>query len=169
MFVYRLQDRLGATSAVLHVGARRPDGPNPRMWELAGASHADTYRNTTGRFDLTRATPRELAAALAPATRVIGMDLLHLADSGPQHHYVAKAAVRRLDAWVREAVRRRTLPRRPPGRSFSPLSWRVCTARTVTCPPSRATDDAVARGFLLADDAPSIKALAAAAMELRAP
>ncbi|MEV4574462.1 hypothetical protein AB0K16_14500 [Nonomuraea jabiensis] len=32
-----------------------------------------------------------------------------------------------------------------------------------------ATDDAVAKGFLLADDAPEIKALAAASMEARVP
>ncbi|MEV0143480.1 MULTISPECIES: alpha/beta hydrolase domain-containing protein [unclassified Nonomuraea] len=87
-----------------YAGARRLDGPNLRVWELAGASHADTYLNTTGRLDLTQATPTELAAALAPTTRVSGMDLQHLANSGPQHHYVAKAAIRRLDQWVREDV-----------------------------------------------------------------
>ncbi|MEV0346612.1 alpha/beta hydrolase domain-containing protein [Nonomuraea sp. NPDC050680] len=198
-----------------YAGARRPDGPNLRVWELAGASHADTYLNTTGRLDLTHATPAELAAALTPTTRVIGMDLRHLANSGPQHHYVAKAAVRRLDQWVREDV---PPPQAPPlatvpgpalerddhGNALGGVRtpWmEVPTAvltgvspddgvlgrlfgLTVPFSPAildslyggshlpafeSATDDAVAKGFLLADDAPEIKALAAASMEARVP
>ena len=58
--------------------ARQPDGPNLRTWEVTGTAHADTY--------------------------LVGDDFTfcaHGINDGPQH-YVAKAALAALLAWVRD-------------------------------------------------------------------
>jgi hypothetical protein len=92
--------------------ARQPDTERLRTWELAGAAHADTYLLAAGRHrDDT--TVAELAAMCAPTTTPFGPGLATEApiNAGPQHHYVAQAAMAHLDRWVREGVPAPRAPR----------------------------------------------------------
>jgi hypothetical protein len=84
--------------------ARRPDGPALRVWEIAGAAHADTYAEAGAAHDMTRLDPARLAAALAPRRRAAGFDFGHTVNAAPQHHYVANAAVHHLARWVRDGT-----------------------------------------------------------------
>jgi hypothetical protein len=59
--------------------ARQPDSRNFRLWEVAGTAHADAYQ-------------------LGPLADMV--DCPAPVNTGP-HHFVAKAALRSLDTWVR--------------------------------------------------------------------
>lgn len=59
--------------------ARQPDGDRFRLWEVAGTAHADAF-------------------LIGPLADVL--DCGGPINAGP-HHFVAKAALRHLDAWVR--------------------------------------------------------------------
>ena len=52
--------------------ARGPDGERFRLWEVAGAAHADTYLIKGAALDTGALSAGELAAALAPVTEVHG-------------------------------------------------------------------------------------------------
>jgi len=81
--------------------ARSLDGERFRLWEVAGAAHADTYL-IKGAFQDTGAIGAdELAAALAPTAEVHGFNTGTPINSGPQQHYVSQAALAQLDSWVR--------------------------------------------------------------------
>lgn len=62
-----------------YLPARQPDGPLLRVWEVAGAAHADLFQ--IGEFEAFLGCPD-------PVNR-------------GQHVYVARAALRHLDTWVR--------------------------------------------------------------------
>jgi hypothetical protein len=81
--------------------ARGPDGERFRLWEVAGAAHADTYLIKGAALDTGALSAGELAAALAPVTEVHGFSTGTPINSGPQQHYVAQAALAQLDSWVR--------------------------------------------------------------------
>ncbi|NRQ38777.1 hypothetical protein HII36_44185 [Nonomuraea sp. NN258] len=87
-----------------YLSARRADGPLLRVWEVAGAAHADTYVDVAAGHDMTSMDPAALAAALAPRQRAAGFDVGHTVNAAPQHHYVANAAVHRLARWVRDGT-----------------------------------------------------------------
>jgi hypothetical protein len=63
--------------------ARQGDGPSFRLWEVAGAAHADAHLVGATSADVVCPSP---------------------VNAGP-HHFVAKAALRGLDTWVRTGVR----------------------------------------------------------------
>jgi hypothetical protein len=93
-------------------GARQPDTGLLRLWEVAGTAHADTYLRASGvHGDDT--TIEELARLCAPITTPMGPHLPTEipVNSGPQHHYVAQAALAHLDRWVREGEPAPTAPR----------------------------------------------------------
>jgi Alpha/beta hydrolase domain len=81
-------------------GARQPDTEKLRVWEIAGAAHADTYLMGAGTIDSGSAPIEQLAAALAPTRERPGMKLDKLINSGPQQHYVMQAALSHLDRWL---------------------------------------------------------------------
>jgi hypothetical protein len=83
------------------VAARQPDTERIRLWEIAGASHADTYLVIAAYRDWEGAEPAELAAALAPTTSFFGMTLSVPMNSGPQQHYVISAGLEHLRRWAR--------------------------------------------------------------------
>ncbi|WP_067482045.1 alpha/beta hydrolase domain-containing protein [Actinomadura hibisca] len=83
--------------------ARQADGERCRLWELAGSAHADTYAMSLGPRDDGTVPTREMAEALDPAA-VSGLSTARPVNSGPQHHYVAQAALAALDRWVAEGV-----------------------------------------------------------------
>lgn len=81
--------------------ARQEDGERFRLWELAGAAHFDTYGLLASHADDGRAPIEQLARALAPTDRPLGMPAGHPVNSGPQQHYVAQAALAHLERWAR--------------------------------------------------------------------
>jgi hypothetical protein len=80
--------------------ARQPDTEKLRIWEIAGAAHADTYLMGAGAIDSGSAPIEKLAAALAPTRERPGMKLDRLINSGPQQHYIMQAALSHLDRWL---------------------------------------------------------------------
>jgi hypothetical protein len=79
---------------------QQPDGDLLRLWELAGAAHADTYLLAASGQDDGKLPPRRLAELVAPtADTVIGHTPAPV-NSGLQQHYVECAAIEHLDAWV---------------------------------------------------------------------
>jgi hypothetical protein len=87
--------------ALLGAGqVEQPDGDLLRTWELAGAAHADTYLLIASGQDDGALPAAELARLIQPTTDIILGKTDTPVNSGPQHHYVACAAVQRLDAWA---------------------------------------------------------------------
>jgi hypothetical protein len=78
---------------------RRDDSSRFRLWEIAGAAHADTYLDA-GSVDTGLLDPDRLARLLAPRHTVAGVVFDRLVNAAPQHHYVANAAVAALHRWV---------------------------------------------------------------------
>jgi hypothetical protein len=90
------------TDVILLGGGRpqQPDGPRLRLWEIAGAAHADTYIIIAGAQDDGRATPDRLAELMKPTRDLMIGQTASLINAGPQQHYVGEAAVAALDRWV---------------------------------------------------------------------
>ena len=78
-----------------------PDGSRFRWWEIAGAAHADTYVLGAAFSDSGELPPAELARLMAPTAEPMGIACPVPVNSGPQHHYVAQAAIAHLDRWAR--------------------------------------------------------------------
>jgi len=84
-----------------YFGARQPDNDKLRVWEIAGAAHADNYVFGGGAIDSGQIPIEALAAAWKPTRTVAGLTVDRFINAGPQHHYVAMAALASLDSWVR--------------------------------------------------------------------
>lgn len=80
--------------------AEQADGDLIRLWELAGAAHADTYLLAASHYDNGRLPPGRLADLLKPTSRTILGRTDCPINSGPQQHYVACAAIEHLGAWA---------------------------------------------------------------------
>jgi hypothetical protein len=89
-------DVIGLGSA----GARQDDGDRFRLWEIAGAAHADTYLLVASGADDGTLPPAELARLLAPTAEVFGMKMSAPMNAGPQQHYVLQAALAHLERWA---------------------------------------------------------------------
>lgn len=85
------------------VASRQPDSERFRLWEIAGASHFDTYGLIATHRDDGRSPIEQLARELAPTTRPMGMQADPAINAGPQQHYVAQAALAHLERWARGA------------------------------------------------------------------
>ena len=81
--------------------ARQPDAECLRVWEIAGAAHADNYTIQVAPIDSGSAPLDDIVAAYAPTNMLMGHELGHYINFGPQHHYVVQAALAALDRWVR--------------------------------------------------------------------
>ena len=90
--------------------ARQPDAEHLVVWEIAGAAHADVYTFSAGFADDGLQPIEDLARAWRPSAEVIGQQLDHPVNAGPQH-YVMDAAVRWIDRWVRDGTRPPASPR----------------------------------------------------------
>ncbi len=100
--VLTVQTETDVTGVLAGVTARQPASTRFRWWEIAGASHADTYLLGGASFmDSGDLPPAELARLLAPTAEPLGMRVPAPVNSGPQHHYVAQAAIAHLDRWAR--------------------------------------------------------------------
>jgi hypothetical protein len=84
----------------MYLRARQPDTSRIRTWEVAGAAHADNYVFSVGAIDSGSGPIERLAAAWKPMATVVGMPLDVPINAGPQHHYVALAALRQLNRWI---------------------------------------------------------------------
>ena len=78
----------------------QPDSENVRVWELPGASHADTYLLVASRADGGQLEPSEMARMLEPIAELVIMTVDKPINSAPHQHYVAQAAFGHLDRWA---------------------------------------------------------------------
>ena len=81
--------------------ARQPDSQRLRVWEIAGTAHADNYTIQVAPIDTGSAPLTDIVAAYAPTDMLMGRQLDHCINFGPQHHYVLQAALSQLRHWVR--------------------------------------------------------------------
>lgn len=99
--VLTVQTETDVTSVLAGVTARQPDDDRFRWWEIAGAAHADTYLLGASFSDSGDLPPADLARLMAPTYKPLGIQCAVPVNSGPQHHYVAQAAIAHLDRWAR--------------------------------------------------------------------
>ena len=99
--VLTVQTESDVTGVLAGVTARQPDSSRFRWWEIAGAAHADTYMLGAAFTDSGSLPPAELARLMAPTAEPLGIPNPVPVNSGPQHHYVAQAAIAHLDRWAR--------------------------------------------------------------------
>lgn len=81
--------------------ARQPENDRLRVWEIPGAAHADNYTIQVAAIDSGSAPLDDIVAAYAPTKMLMGQELGHHINFGPQHHYVVQASIAALDRWVR--------------------------------------------------------------------
>lgn len=80
--------------------ARQPDNERLRVWEIAGAAHADNYTIQLAFIDSGSAPLETIVAGYAPTNMLLGQQLAHNINFGPQHHYVVQAGLAALNTWV---------------------------------------------------------------------
>jgi hypothetical protein len=80
--------------------AEQPDTEYIRIWEMAGAAHADTYTVGAGRHDDGTLSPERMAELLLPTTNLMIEHTDTPINAGPQQHYVSQAALGHLTRWV---------------------------------------------------------------------
>ena len=80
--------------------AEQPDSDRLRVWEMAGAAHADTYTVSAGRHDDGTLTAERMAELLRPTTNLMIGQTDTPINAGPQQHYVAQAALAHLVRWA---------------------------------------------------------------------
>jgi hypothetical protein len=80
--------------------AEQPDSENIRVWEMAGAAHADTYTISAGRHDDGTLNPERLAELMLPTTNLMIGNTDSPINAGPQQHFVSHAALAHLARWV---------------------------------------------------------------------
>lgn len=88
---------------VTHLGSGmvgQPDGELLRNWELAGAAHGDTYLLYASGQDDGALPASRIAELIQPTTSLLIGVTDTPVNSGPQHHYVACAALEHLDLWA---------------------------------------------------------------------
>ncbi len=89
--------------------AQQNDSERIRVWEVAGAAHADTYTTVVGGTDL--GSSPDAAALVVTAAPVAGFTPCPgPINSGPQH-FVLNAALAALNQWVREGSPPPSAPR----------------------------------------------------------
>ncbi len=81
--------------------AEQPDSEHIRVWEIAGAAHADTYVLSGGRLDDGSLSGERLAQLLRPTRHMIMGTTETPVNAGPQQHYVSQAALAHLVRWSR--------------------------------------------------------------------
>jgi hypothetical protein len=91
--------------------ARQPDEAHLRVWELAGAAHADGYYFAGAFTDNGALSPERLAALFWPSQMVPGGPLAKPYNPGVPHHYVVQAALAALDQWLRTGKAPASTPR----------------------------------------------------------
>jgi Alpha/beta hydrolase domain len=78
----------------------QPDGEQLRLWEMAGASHVDTYTLVASARDDGSLAPEALAELMKPTTTLMFATTDFPVNAGPQQHYIGQAALDALIAWA---------------------------------------------------------------------
>ncbi len=101
------------TDVVLLGGGRadQPDTDRVRVWEMAGAAHADSYIAGAGRHDDGKISTEEFATLLRPTTNLLIGKTDRPINSGPQQHYIGQAALAHLVRWVSDGTAPPLAPR----------------------------------------------------------
>jgi hypothetical protein len=94
-------DLLGGAALSGYSGARQPDSHRLRVWEVAGAAHADSYIMAGSRMDSGKQDAAALAKIFQPPKPEPGDPQAVPVNPGMPHHYVAQAALAALDTWLR--------------------------------------------------------------------
>jgi hypothetical protein len=84
--------------------AAQADGDRLRLWEVAGAAHADSYILLAAQVDTGALPAAELARLIGTTELPAPMATDTPINSGPQQHYVGEAALRGLERWVADGV-----------------------------------------------------------------
>lgn len=84
--------------------AAQRDTDRVRVWELAGAAHADTYIVSAGRHDDGTLSGARLAELLRPTSDLMIGKTGSPINAGPQQHYVGQAALAQLVRWVTDGT-----------------------------------------------------------------
>jgi hypothetical protein len=109
--VLTVQTETDVTGVLAGVTAWQPDSSRFRWWEIAGAAPADTYALGAAFSDSGHLPAAELARLMAPTAEPLGIPCPGPVNSGPQHHYVAQAAIAHLERWARGGPPPPTSPR----------------------------------------------------------
>ena len=99
--VFVVQSETDTVGRLRAAPVRKPDGPRYRQWEIAGASHADTYIFAVGAVDDGLLDIKTLARDYDPAW--VAAFVSHI-DKAPHSHYVLQAAFHHLERWTRAGV-----------------------------------------------------------------
>jgi hypothetical protein len=89
----------------------QPDGERLRLWEMAGASHVDTYTLVASAQDDGRLTPDALAELMKPTTQFMFQTTATPFNAGPQQHYIGQAAFDSLVSWAAGGLQPPRAPR----------------------------------------------------------
>lgn len=95
-----VQSETDVLGVLAYLPARQPDGDRFRLWEVAGASHCDTYFLSASPRDSGSLSADDLAQLIGDGASA-GIPVEVPINSGPQMHYVLQRAVDALDQWVR--------------------------------------------------------------------
>ncbi|MEV6066149.1 alpha/beta hydrolase domain-containing protein [Nocardia sp. NPDC052001] len=98
--VLLLQTETDVVGLMRSIGSRQPDSDRFRLWELAGAAHADSYVVGAAFTDSGSLTAAELAERMAARRNPLGVDFPEPINSGPQHHYAVQQAIAALSVWA---------------------------------------------------------------------
>jgi len=83
-------------------GTRRPDTKRYRLWEVAGASHADFYQGSVGFADTGRGNAERVQLDM-PGINGGPLNCAQPINYGPQY-LVLEAALHHLDRWVADGI-----------------------------------------------------------------
>lgn len=108
--------------------SRQDDGPLLRLWEVAGTSHVDTYGLIVGFTD--RGNDPRAAELVIESKPIPGFIECNGPINSGYQHFVLKAAIAALDAWVRDGVAPPTAPRLDTG--GDPLGFQLDRFGNVT-------------------------------------
>jgi hypothetical protein len=92
-------DLLGGRLPGYHA-SRRPDDAHLRVWELAGAAHADNYLFMGAFMDSGQQPAEALAKVFRPTTESMAGKADKPFNEGMPHHYVVQGALHALNEWV---------------------------------------------------------------------
>jgi hypothetical protein len=98
-----VQSETDVLGHLAYLPARQPDNPRFRLWEVAGASHCDTYFLLAAAVDSGALPVRELAELVVRSDTARMQTELPI-NSGPQMHFVLQRAIDALDQWARHGT-----------------------------------------------------------------
>ncbi|MCG8316154.1 MAG: hypothetical protein MI976_23325 [Pseudomonadales bacterium] len=90
--------------------SRQEDSDYFRLWEIAGSAHADIYVSLWGLFDTGDNTQAAKITYSKTPNPVLGSCSSRI-NTGPQHHFIAKAALEALNNWITKGIAPGKFPR----------------------------------------------------------